>query len=83
MRTGENRMKKNKNQSKINKLRADLHYFQGCARIEARVLEKSREKCKQIAAEMRRLQQEGAAKVILEKSYSQEGTRKISGSKLL
>lgn len=47
-------MKKNK--TLIRELRAELHYFQMQARIDARSLKSSRAKCKEIAAQMRELQ---------------------------
>lgn len=41
----------------IKELRIELRHFQMQARIEARALRASREKCKQIGAMMRKLQQ--------------------------
>lgn len=46
-------MKKNK--TLIKELREQLHYWQMMARIEARCLRATREKCKVIGAQMRKL----------------------------
>jgi hypothetical protein len=40
----------------LRELREDLHYWQGMARIDARSLTGSRNKCKEIGAKMRALQ---------------------------
>ncbi len=45
-----------KNSAVMRKLREDLHYWQMIARIEARCLRATRDKCKEIAAKMRQVQ---------------------------
>lgn len=50
------RVTKKKPRTLIKELRIELRYFQMQARIEARALKASREKCKQIGAQMRKLQ---------------------------
>ena len=40
----------------LKELRAELHYWQMMARIDAKALKRTREKCKEIATKMRSLQ---------------------------
>ena len=47
-----------KNRTLIKELRQELHYWQMIARQEARLLKKTRAKCRNIGAQMRKLQQE-------------------------
>jgi len=43
-------------ETRLRELRAELRYWQGQARFEARCLKASRENCKVIAAKMREVQ---------------------------
>lgn len=42
-------------ETQLRELRAELRYWQGQARFEARCLKASRDKCKMIAAKMRKV----------------------------
>ncbi len=44
------------NKTLLKELRAELHYWQMMARMDARSLVRTREKCKEIATKMRGLQ---------------------------
>lgn len=48
-----------KNSTLLRELRAELHYWQMQARMEARRLKATRNKCKNIGAQMRELQKDG------------------------
>ena len=55
-------MKTKSRSLRLRELRADLHYYQIMARVDARALKASIRKCKEIGAKMRELQEENNKK---------------------